>query len=115
MNKVRHFFISDKVHRDIKPDNLLLDENQELKIADFGLAREVAIKMTSGACTPLYAAPEVMNQEPYDEKCDVWSCGLIMYEMLTGKEYFKHVKTKDQLLKEQKEFSSNISKVKYPK
>ena len=71
--------------------------------------------MTKGACTPLYAAPEVMSLEPYDEKCDVWSSGLILYEMLTGKEFFKHVKTRNQLLSELKEFSNNTKKAQYPK
>lgn len=54
--------------------------------------------MTKGACTPLYAAPEVINLQSYDERCDVWSAGLILYEMLTGKEMFQSVKTKMQLL-----------------
>ena len=93
---------------------MLLDENEELKIADFGLARDVEARMTKGACTPLYAAPEVMNLEPYDEKCDVWSAGLILYEMLTGEEYFKNVKTKKELLEGMKSFSSGLKRIKYP-
>ena len=57
MIKVILYQYLDKVHRDLKPDNLMLDENGELKIADFGLARDVEAKMTKGVCTPLYAAP----------------------------------------------------------
>lgn len=105
----------DKVHRDLKPDNILLNQNGELKIADFGLARDVQAKMTKGVCTPLYAAPEVLNLDAYNEKCDVWSAGLILYEMLTGKEMFQHIKKKNDLLKEVAKFANPNHKIPIPK
>ena len=70
--------------------------------------------MTKGVCTPLYAAPEVLTLEPYNEKCDVWSAGLILYEMLTGKEMFAHVKKKSQLMKEVASFAKENHKIKIP-
>lgn len=71
--------------------------------------------MTKGACTPLYAAPEVLKLEQYDQKCDVWSAGLILYEMLCGKEMFAHVKTKAQLIQEIDKFKSPDKRIGYPK
>lgn len=85
------------MHRDLKPANLLLDEFDNIKIADFGLAKHDEVVNTLGTGTPLYKAPEVYIYVNYDERCDVWSAGLILYEMLTGMEFFKDVTTIDVL------------------
>lgn len=70
--------------------------------------------MTKGVCTPLYAAPEVLKLDPYDSKCDVWSAGLILYEMLTSREMFEHVKKKTQLMKEVESFANPHKKIRMP-
>jgi calcium/calmodulin-dependent protein kinase (CaM kinase) II len=74
------------VHRDIKPDNILFDEMDRVKLADFGSAVWVAEEGTvSGLVgTPYYAAPEVVMGRDYNEKVDVWSAGVVLYAMLAG-------------------------------
>jgi calcium-dependent protein kinase len=76
------------VHRDLKPENLLLDSkglDARLKVIDFGTSKKFTsgTKMTQKFGTAYYIAPEVLNKN-YDEKCDVWSCGVIMYILLCG-------------------------------
>jgi serine/threonine-protein kinase ULK/ATG1 len=77
------------IHRDIKPPNILI-HNGNAKIADFGFARftddinEKAF-MTEGIGTPLYMAPEIYNKSSYNAKCDIWSLGILFYELLYGK------------------------------
>jgi serine/threonine-protein kinase HSL1 (negative regulator of Swe1 kinase) len=75
-------------HRDLKPENILLDPSKmTVKLIDFGMAALQADgKMLSTPCgSPHYAAPEVVSSKPYDGKqADVWSCGVILYVMLTG-------------------------------
>jgi len=75
------------VHRDIKLENLLLEKNDsfELKVIDFGLSRTFSPdkKMCQKLGTPYYIAPEVLNKK-YDEKCDIWSAGVILHMLLTG-------------------------------
>ena len=72
------------VHRDLKPENILFD-GDILKIVDFGTSRNFDSKKKMKNChgTPYYIAPEVLN-ESYNEKCDVWSCGVILYILLSG-------------------------------
>ncbi|HWW02444.1 MAG TPA: protein kinase [Candidatus Acidoferrum sp.] len=80
------------VHRDIKPENLLLDKKGRVKIADFGIAKimgsegEAGITETRGAIgTPQYMAPEqVEKPETVDHRADIFSLGVVFYEMLTG-------------------------------
>lgn len=78
------------VHRDIKPENLLIDgSDHSLKLIDFGLSIHLpeGEKLNDRQGTPYYLAPEVLNKY-YDHKCDVWSCGIIMYVLLSGKPPF---------------------------
>lgn len=74
-------------HRDLKPENILMDRNCNIKIVDFGMAAlQPMNKWLETPCgSPHYAAPEVIRAEPYrGDKADVWSCGVILFAMLTG-------------------------------
>jgi serine/threonine protein kinase len=77
------------IHRDLKPSNILLDEAHRIRIGDFGSSRflSVGITQTANAGTPLYMAPEQYETD-YDEKVDVYSFGLILYEIVVGKPVF---------------------------
>lgn len=77
-------------HRDLKPENLLLDEFGDLKVTDFGLSVHASCTRVDGllhtTCgTPAYVAPEVISRRGYDGgKADIWSCGVILFVLLTG-------------------------------
>ncbi|XP_039049150.1 serine/threonine-protein kinase STY46-like [Hibiscus syriacus] len=75
------------MHRDLKAANLLMDENGVVKVSDFGVARVQAQPGVMTAETGIYhwMAPEVIEHKPYDHKADVFSFGVVLWELLTGK------------------------------
>ena len=89
------------IHRDLKPQNLLMSDCGDLKIGDFGFAKEFEemddLKNTYCG-SPLYMAPEILHYRKYNSKSDLWSVGIIIYEMITGKPPY-HVKNFYQLMK----------------
>ena len=79
------------LHRDMKPQNILISTTNSIKLCDFGFARAMSIEtmvLTSIKGTPLYMAPELVNEKPYDHNADLWALGCILYELFFGEPPF---------------------------
>jgi negative regulator of the PHO system len=90
------------LHRDLKPQNLLINRRGELKLADFGLARAFGIPVntfSNEVVTLWYRAPDVLlGSRQYDTAIDIWSAGCIMAEMFSGRPLFPGQQNEDQLI-----------------
>ncbi|XP_012862350.1 hormonally up-regulated neu tumor-associated kinase [Echinops telfairi] len=89
ISAVEHLHRAGVVHRDLKIENLLLDEDNNIKLIDFGLSNCAGIlgysdPFSTQCGSPAYAAPELLARKKYGPKIDVWSIGVNMYAMLTG-------------------------------
>ena len=107
------------VHRDLKPGNIMIDKDGNAKIMDFGIARSISVKGITGAGvmigTPEYMSPEQVEGKEVDARSDIYSLGIILYEMLTGQVPFEGdtpftigVKQKSEIPKDPKSVNAQI-------
>ena len=73
------------MHRDIKPDNIMITDNNTVRLIDFGLSKATRNKknFTTVAGTPYYMSPEVLNGS-YGKEADIWSLGVVLYTLVSG-------------------------------
>ena len=108
------------IHRDLKPSNIMIDKEGSVRIMDFGIARTVKGKGITGSGvmigTPEYMSPEQVEAVEVDQRSDIYSLGIILYEMLTGQLPFKGdtpfsigVKQKSEIPRPPKEINEQVS------
>ena len=85
LNAIYFLHKNNVIHRDIKPENILIDKNNNLKLCDFGYSIELHSELHCTFCgTVEYMAPEIIDKEYYDYSVDIWSLGILLYEMNYG-------------------------------
>lgn len=90
------------VHRDVKPSNIMCADSGDVKIADFGIARIESSKLTQVGTvigTPGYMSPEQLMGQQVDNRSDIFSCGILLYELLTGESAFSATNTTSTMYK----------------
>ena len=104
-NAIYFLHLNDLIHRDIKPENILIFNNNNVKLCDFGWCVRLEGKQRETFCgTTEYMAPEIVNNVKYSKSIDVWSLGILLYEMIHGFSPFKP--NKEEF--ESKEIMENI-------
>jgi len=107
------------VHRDLKPSNIMIDREGTVRVMDFGIARSLRVKGITGAGimigTPEYMSPEQVEGKDIDQRSDIYSLGIILYEMMTGRVPFEGdtpftvgVKHKSEIPKDPRQFNAQI-------
>ncbi len=107
------------IHRDLKPSNIMIDTDGQARIMDFGIARSISAKGITGARvmigTPEYMSPEQVEGKDVDQRSDIYSLGIILYEMLTGHAPFEGdtpfavgIKQKSEIPKDPRELNAQI-------
>jgi serine/threonine protein kinase/tetratricopeptide (TPR) repeat protein len=107
------------IHRDLKPNNIMIDREGEVRIMDFGIARSLKEKGITGAGvmigTPEYMSPEQAEAKEVDHRSDIYSLGVMLYEMVTGRIPFEGdtalsiaMKHKGEIPRNPKEYNSQI-------
>ncbi|MCK4431420.1 MAG: protein kinase, partial [Candidatus Aminicenantes bacterium] len=107
------------IHRDLKPSNIMIDKEGSGRIMDFGIARSLRAKGITGAGvmigTPEYMSPEQVEAKETDQRSDIYSLGIILYEMVTGRVPFEGdtpftigVKHKSEIPEDPKKFNTQI-------
>ena len=118
INAIYFLHKNDFIHRDIKPENILIFDNGECKLCDFGCCVELNGKQRSTFCgTTEYMSPEIVNKMQYSKEIDIWSLGVLLYEMIHGyspfkpnKDYFNAKDVIDKIKVHDLKFKINISK-----
>lgn len=113
LDGINHIHKNGIIHRDMKPQNCLVDGNFQLKIIDFGLSKMLTQTDTEQGLvgTMAFLAPEVWEGEgspdSYKQSLDIWSCGVIMYYLLSGEYPFSEPDLEDKVTSYPLEFSSS--------
>ena len=118
INAIYFLHKNDFIHRDIKPENILIFDNKVCKLCDFGCCVELNGKQRSTYCgTTEYMSPEIVNKMEYSKEIDIWSLGILLYEMIHGyspfnpnNEYFNTKEVIDKIKIHDLHFDINISK-----
>ena len=85
LNGLAVLHVAGIVYRDLKPENLMIDEDKNVKFIDFGLSKVIDKERTSTICgSPEYMAPEILRKNTYNYSVDIWAFGVLLFEMFCG-------------------------------